>query len=35
MEIIKELLTQNKANNEKTFICIDSDGLRGSGHDKL
>jgi hypothetical protein len=35
VEIIKELLTQNKKKDEKTFIHISSDGLRGSGHDEL
>ena len=35
VEIIKELLTKNEKKDEKTFICIDSDGLRGSGHDEL
>ena len=34
-EKITEFINQNKQNNEKTFICIDSDGLRGSGHDEL
>ena len=34
-ERITEFINQNKQNNEKTFICIDSDGLRGSGHDEL
>lgn len=34
-EKITEFINQNKQNNEKTFIHIDSDGLRGSGHDEL
>ena len=34
-EKITEFINQNKQNNEKTFICIDSDGLRGGGHDEL
>ena len=34
-EKITEFINQNKQNNEKTFICIDSDGLRGRGHDEL
>ena len=34
-EKITEFINQNKQNNEKTFICIDSDGLRGSWHDEL
>lgn len=32
---ITDFIHQNYMNNEKTFICIDSDGLRGSGHDEL
>ena len=34
-ERITEFINQNKQNNEKTFIHISSDGLRGSGHDEL
>ena len=34
-EKITEFINQNKQNNEKTFIHISSDGLRGSGHDEL
>ena len=34
-ERITEFINQNKMNNEKTFIHISSDGLRGSGHDEL
>jgi hypothetical protein len=34
-EKITEFINQNKARNEETVICIDSDGLRGSGHDEL
>ena len=34
-EKITEFINQNKQNNEKTFICIDSDGLRGCGFDEL
>ena len=34
-EKITEFINQNKQNNEKTFICIDSDGLRCCGHDEL
>ena len=34
-ERITEFINQNKARNEETVICIDSDGLRGSGHDEL
>ena len=32
---ITDFIHLNYMNNEKTFICIDSDGLRGSGHDEL
>ena len=32
---ITDFIHQNYMNNEKTFIHIDSDGLRGSGHDEL
>ena len=34
-EKITEFINQNKKKDEKTFICIDSDGLRGRGHDEL
>ena len=34
-EKITEFINQNKARNEKTFIHISSNGLRGCGHDEL
>ena len=34
-EKITEFISQNKKKDEKTFIHISSDGLRGSGHDEL